>query len=386
MNIIVLKFGGTSVANNVRLNIVANKILDLYEEGYSIIAVVSAQGNKTDTLLSEAYDISDNPNSRELDVLLSTGEQAAISKLSLLISERGYKSISLTGWQAGINTSQNNQNAVIESIDKTRITKELKEGKIVLVAGFQGINNNNDITTLGRGGSDTTAIALAASFGCKCYIYSDVDGVFTTDPKKVSLAKKLPNISYEEMFEMSNEGAKVLHNRCIEIAKKYSIPIYAKCTFTNKDGTIIDNRIESEKVKSIVKNDELTQITVGNKISSKMHIYKLLLVNEIFPIDYTPEEGKIVFTIKSCDFIKVKSILEDKFKDIDIIANRYSKISIIGYGIINSSDIITRIVSCIDTYSDLIDTIDTNNNKIRIRFNDVVSNDILEVLHKNLIE
>ena len=240
MNTIVLKFGGTSVADNEKLNLVANKIATLYDEGYNIVVVVSAQGKKTDQLLHEACELDKTPNSRELDVLLSSGEQASISKLSILLNKLGYKAISLTGWQAGIFTNNTNQNAIIEHIDTSRIKNELSQGKIVIIAGFQGINSNSDITTLGRGGSDTTAISVAAALNAhECYIYSDVEGVFTSDPKKVANARKLKEISYDEMLDISNEGAKVLHNRCVEIGKKFNIPIIAKSTFKEDEGTAL---------------------------------------------------------------------------------------------------------------------------------------------------
>ena len=175
----------------------------------------------------------------------------------------GYDAISLTGWQAGIYCNNVNQNAIIESIDTTRINNELAKRKIVIVAGFQGYNDNLDITTLGRGGSDTTAVALAASLGAKhCYIFSDVDGVYTSDPNKLPSAQKLETLSYEEMLDIANEGAKVLHNRCVEIGKKFNIPIITKSTFNNKSGTIIENTIEENSVKSIVKNDDLILVNL----------------------------------------------------------------------------------------------------------------------------
>ena len=217
----------------------------------------------TDRLLKEAYELATVPNDRELDVLLSSGEQISISKLSILLNKLGYNSISLTGWQAGIYTNNNNQNAVIENIDTTRIINELKQKKIVIIAGFQGFNSNLDITTLGRGGSDTTAVAISAALNAKkCYIFSDVDGVYTADPNKVSKAKKLETISYYEMQEIAGEGAKVLHNRSIEIAEKFKIPIVTKSTFTNAEGTIVQEKIEDTKVKSIVKNDNFISINL----------------------------------------------------------------------------------------------------------------------------
>ena len=189
-DIIVLKFGGSSVADNLKLNVVAKKIIDLYNKNNKIVVVVSAQGKTTDNLLNQAKELSSLPNERELDTLVSTGEQISMSKLSILLNELGYESISLTGWQAGIYTSNLNQNSKIENIDTTRIEEELEKDKIVIVAGFQGINEKGDITTLGRGGSDTTAVAIAAALKAKhCYIFSDVDGVYTTDPNKISIAK-----------------------------------------------------------------------------------------------------------------------------------------------------------------------------------------------------
>ena len=191
MDTIVLKFGGSSVADNEKLKIVAQKIIGLYNKGHQIVVVLSAQGKTTDKLIGEAKELSDKTEDREMDVLLSAGEQMSTAKLSILLNNMGYPSISLTGWQAGIYTNNSNQNAMIEYIDTARIRKELEQGKIVIVAGFQGINENLDITTLGRGGSDTTAVALAAALEAKnCYIFSDVDGVYTTDPNKIENAQK----------------------------------------------------------------------------------------------------------------------------------------------------------------------------------------------------
>ena len=190
-NIIVLKFGGSSVADNIKLNIVADKIKEFYHKGNKVVAVVSAQGKTTDNLIKEAATLSSMPNEREMDVLLSSGEQISMAKLSILLNREKIPAISLTGWQAGIKTNNTNQDAIIEDIDTTRIEKELENGKVVIVAGFQGINQNMDITTLGRGGSDTTAVAIAAKIKAShCYIFSDVDGVYTTDPNQVIIAKK----------------------------------------------------------------------------------------------------------------------------------------------------------------------------------------------------
>ena len=275
MDTIVLKFGGSSVADNDKLKIVAEKIINLYNKNNNIVVILSAQGKTTDKLISEALELSNETKDREMDVLLSAGEQISIAKLSILLNKMGYKAISLTGWQAGILTNKTNQNAIIENIDTTRILQELSKRKIVIIAGFQGYNENLDITTLGRGGSDTSAIAIAAALNAKeCYIFSDVDGVYTADPNKIQNAKKLPALSYEEMIEISSEGAKVLHGRCAEIGQKFKIPIITKSTFNNKAGTIITDIIEENTIKSVVKK-EISRISiVGNGISrnfEKLH-------------------------------------------------------------------------------------------------------------------
>ena len=267
VNTIVLKFGGSSLSNNENLKIVANKIINLYNKKNNIVVIVSAQGKTTDKLLKDALELSKSPSSRELDMLLSTGEQISASKLSILLNELGYTSISLTGWQAGIYTNNTNGNAIINKINTTRIKKELRKNKIVIITGFQGINKNNDITTLGRGGSDTSAVAIASALETKnCYIFSDVDGIYTADPKKVSGAKKLSCLSYDEMQEISNEGARVLHNRCVTIGKRFKVPIITKSTFNNKPGTVISDIIEENTIKSIVKKDISKISIIGNEI------------------------------------------------------------------------------------------------------------------------
>ena len=201
MDTIVLKFGGSSVASNERLEMVAQKIIDLYDKNNNIVVIVSAQGKTTDKLIQESQELSKDPSDREMDVLLSAGEQISMAKLSIMLNELGYPAISLTGWQSGIFTNNTNQDAIIENIDTSRINKELQDKKIVIIAGFQGINENSDITTLGRGGSDTTAIAVAAALKAKnCYIFSDVEGVYSADPNVIKSAKKISTLSYEEML------------------------------------------------------------------------------------------------------------------------------------------------------------------------------------------
>ena len=295
----------------------------MYNKENNIVVILSAQGKTTDKLINEAstiieenknFGIKDpslNPEIfREMDMLLSSGEQISISKLSMLLNNMGYKAISLTGWQAGILTDNTNQNAIIKNIDTTRILQELEKRKIVIIAGFQGYNENLDITTLGRGGSDTSAIAIAAALEAKeCYIFSDVDGVYTTDPNKIPEAKKIPALSYNEMMEISSEGAKVLHNRCAEIGDKFKIPIITKSTFNNKAGTIITDIIEENTIKSIVKKDISRISIVGNGIIRNYSFIKEVLdiiqKNKLELLEFNVSESKI-----SIDF---KGIIEDNF-------------------------------------------------------------------------
>lgn len=317
MDTIVLKFGGSSVADNEKLKLVADKIIGLYEKNHNIVVVVSAQGKTTDKLISEAKELSENTEEREMDVLLSSGEQMSTAKLSILLNKMGYPSISLTGWQAGIYTNNSNQNAIIEYIDTSRIRKELEKGKIVIVAGFQGINKNMDITTLGRGGSDTTAVALAAALEAKnCYIFSDVDGVYTTDPNRLKEAQKLSALSYEEMLEISSEGAKVLHNRCVEIGEKFKVPIITKSTFNNKPGTVISDIIEENTIKSIVKKEVSRISIVGNGIIRNFQNIKSILniveKNKLEMLEFNVSESKISIIFKNQVSDKILDEIHEK--------------------------------------------------------------------------
>ena len=304
MDTIVMKFGGSSVANNERLKLVADRIIDLYDKDNNIVVILSAQGKTTDKLIQEAMELSKNTEDREMDMLLSCGEQISIAKLSILLNDMGYKAISLTGWQAGIFTNDTNQNAIIEDIDTTRILNELKQRKIVIIAGFQGYNEKLDITTLGRGGSDTSAIAIAAALKAKeCYIFSDVDGVYTADPNKVQNARKLSALSYNEMTEISSEGAKVLHNRCAEIGEKYKIPIITKSTFNNKSGTIITDIIEENTIKSVIKKDISRVSIVGNGIVRNTDFIKKVIdiieQNKLEILNLNVSESKISIDFKN---------------------------------------------------------------------------------------
>ncbi len=348
-------------------------------------------GKTTDALLKEAYELAEVPSDRELDVLLSSGEQISISKLSILLNKLGYKSISLTGWQAGIYTNNTNQNAIIENIDTTRILKELEQRKIVIVAGFQGFNEKLDITTLGRGGSDTTAVALAAALNAKhCYIFSDVDGVYTTDPNKFAEAKKLETLSYVEMLDISNEGAKVLHNRCIEIGEKFKIPIITKSTFNNKSGSVIDEKIEEAVVKSIVKNDDLILVNLKyENYSIKLfnQVYELLINTGIMPIQYVNNSVSafdVDFIIKANVLNKLQVALDKELNMFNMSFKNVTRIAVIGYGITNDEIVLKKVFDIVQKFNIDVYNIDITNAKIIFTFKEKVQNNLLELLHNEL--
>ena len=302
---IVLKFGGSSVSNNESLKIVANKIIDFKNTNKNVVVILSAQGKTTDKLISEAYELTEDVNKRELDALVSCGEQMSSAKLSILLNSLGFNSVSLTGWQAGIYTNNTNQDAIIEDINTERIKDELEKGNIVIITGFQGINENLDITTFGRGGSDTTAVAIASALKAKnCYIFSDVDGIYSSDPNKVKNTKKLTKISYDEMLQLSNEGAKVLHNRCVEIGEKYKIPIITKSTFNNNYGTVIsDEKIEKDEIKSIIKKEVSRISIIGNGIirntDAMVKAINFTKQNKLEMLELNVSESKISITFKN---------------------------------------------------------------------------------------
>lgn len=384
METIVLKFGGSSLSDNINLNIVAKKIIELKEEGNKIICVVSAQGKTTDRLIKEAKELSAVPNEREMDALLSTGEQVSASKLAILLTMLGHKAISLTGWQAGIYTNSDYQSSKIINIDVTRMNKELDQGKIVIVTGFQGVDEKQNITTLGRGGSDTTAVAIAAAVkAAHCYIFSDVDGVYTADPRDVKLAHKLNSISYEEMSYISGEGAKVLHDRCVELAEKYNMPIIAACTFNKNKGTEIADCMEETLIKSIIKNDNILKVQIDG-IKNSYELLKKLTKNNIKIGKYNHENETLNFTINKENRAKLEKML-DKEKGQTTIKS-VTKISIVGSGISNHMEILDIILKTLDEIKNNILELDVSACKISILFDSIIDTKYLNNLHNSLLE
>ena len=265
MSLIVQKFGGTSVANAERVMNVAKIVTDTYAKGNDVVVVVSAQGDFTDVLVDKQMEINPKANRREQDMLLAAGEQISIALLAMAIEKLGYHAVSLLGWQAGFETSSSHTSARIKRVDPARIREALDRRNIVVVAGFQGLSRYGDITTLGRGGSDTSAVAIAAAMHADlCQIYTDVEGVYTADPRKVENAKKLDEISYDEMLELATLGAQVLNNRSVEMAKKYNIELEVLSSLTRAKGTIVKEKSKMEKmlISGVAKDTDIARISV----------------------------------------------------------------------------------------------------------------------------
>ena len=401
MGIIVQKFGGSSVADAEKLLKVCKHIIKEYNEGNNVAVVVSAQGKTTDRLISEEKEITKKPNKREHDVLVSTGEQITIAKLAMTLQELGYKAISLAGWQIPIITTSEFGNAKIKYVNTKTILDLFEEKYIVIIAGFQGIDEKLNITTFGRGGSDTTAVAVAAALKAdKCEIFTDVDGVFSSDPRIVEDVKKLEKISYDEMLELSSMGAKVLHNRCVEIGKKYNLPIIVKSTFEEQsDGTIVtDSYMEDLTISGVTKDDHIARISVmglENKIGRTYNVFKLLADNDINVVVIVQSFGENVnknlsFSIKTSDLEDAVKILNDHINEIGAREIRYfdnlSKISIIGVGIANKTGVAADMFEALYENNINMHMISTSEIKISVLVDREESNKAVNAIHKKFYD
>ena len=285
--LIVKKFGGTSVADAERINNVADRCIEDYRKGNQVVVVLSAMGKTTDALISRAQTVNPHPPMRELDMLLATGEQTSVALMAMAMAAKGVPAISLNAWQVALHTTSDYGNARFKRIDSQRITNELDSGRIVIVCGFQGVNRRDDLTTLGRGGSDTTAVALAAALHADaCEIYTDVDGVFTADPRVVSGARKLKEITYDEMLELASLGAKVLHNRSVELAKKYGVTLVVRSSMNRQEGTVVkeETEVESMLVSGVAVDKNAARIAVlgvKNEPGIAFRIFDLLASKKI---------------------------------------------------------------------------------------------------------
>ncbi len=397
MGIIVQKFGGSSVADTEKLYNICKHIIKEYNEGKKVVVVVSAQGKTTDRLITEEKEITENPNPREHDCLVSVGEQITISKLAMCLKEKGYNAISYTGWQLPIITDSVYGGARIKYIETEKINKQLEMGNIVIVAGFQGVNEIGDITTLGRGGSDTTAVALAAALKAdRCDIYTDVDGVYSSDPRIIENVKKLDSITYDEMLELASLGAKVLHNRCVEIGKNYEVPINVKSTFENNSiGTRVLNHkdLESLYITGVAKDDNITRITLiglENKIGRTYKVFKLLSDNKINVDTIVQSAGEhtvknISFTVKNTETKKVLKILNENLIELGakeiISCDKLSKISIVGVGIVNNPGVAAKVFEALYENNINMHMVSTSEIKISVLVNKKEANLALKAIH-----
>ena len=397
MSLIVQKFGGTSVADSGRLRHVAQIITDTYKAGNQVVAVLSAQGDTTDDLIAMAGKVNPNASNREMDMLLSTGEQISVSLCAMAIEALGCPVISLTGWQAGMFTNTVSRNARIKRVDTERIEAELNQRKIVIVTGFQGINRNQDITTLGRGGSDTSAVALAAALDAElCQIYTDVDGVYTADPRTVKGARKLDEVTYNEMLELATLGAQVLHNRSVEMAKKYNVRLEVLSSFTGHPGTKVKGvvkRMEKSYISSVAKDKNISRIAligVPNEIGTSFKVFSLLAQNHI-NVDIIlqgigHEEGKdICFTVAESDLLRAAGLLEDHRDEIRYARletnTEIAKVSVVGAGMINNPGVAATLFEALYDANININMISTSEIKISVLVDKKDADKAVQVIH-----
>lgn len=397
MGIIVQKFGGTSVADTERLRHAANIITDVWKAGNQVVAVLSAQGETTDRLIEKAREINPGAGGREMDMLLSTGEQIAAALCAMAIEAMGVPVISLTGWQAGIATNAVSMNARIKNVDTERIEAELDQKKIVIVTGFQGINRNQDVTTLGRGGSDTSAVALAAALGAGlCQIYTDVDGVYTGDPRTVKGARKLSEVTYDEMLELATLGAQVLHNRSVEMAKKYNINLEVCSSFTGHPGTKIRGvakGMEKSYISSVAKDRDISRIAligVPNETGASFKVFSLLALNHI-NVDIIlqgigHEEGKdVCFTVAGPDLLRAAALLEEHREEIGYgrleTNGELAKVSAVGAGMINNPGVAASLFEALYDANININMISTSEIKISVLVDKQDADKAVQAIH-----
>ena len=396
MSLIVQKFGGSSVADAQKVENVARRVTDTYKEGNSVVVVVSAQGDTTDDFLDKAAEINDAPSKREMDVLLSAGEQISMSLLAMAIEKLGYPVISLTGWQAGIKTTSAYSDARIRTIDTERLERELDMKRIVIVAGFQGINKYDDITTLGRGGSDTTAVALAAALHAdKCEIYTDVDGVYTADPRIVPNAQKLTDVSYDEMLELASLGANVLHNRSVELALKYNVKLEVKSSFERVEGTVVKEvkNVEKMIVRGVTRDNDVARISIvgiDNTPGKAFKVFSILAKsginvdiilqsigrNDTKDISFTVTEKQLDTAVKvineNLDVIGAESVEFNK---------EVSKVSIVGAGMVSTPGVASKMFEALYEAHININMISTSETKVSVLIDRVDAENAVRAIH-----
>ena len=393
--LIVKKFGGTSVADAQRIKNAANKIIKSYKEGNQVV-VLSAQGDTTDELIEKADEINPEASKREMDMLLSTGEQQSVALMAMAIHSLGYPAVSLNAYQAKIYSSSNYTNARIKNINTERIHTELEKKNIVIVTGFQGVNKYGDVTTLGRGGSDTSAVALAAKLNADlCEIYTDVDGVYTADPRIVKGAKKLDEISYDEMLELATLGAKVLHNRSVELAKKYNVNLVVRSSLTDAEGTVVkeESNVEKMFVSGVAVDKDVSRISViglSDQPGIAFKIFSLLSKNKISVDIILQSIGRdnkkdISFTVAKCDLNEALRILEQNKQKIGCESishnDNVAKVSVVGAGMATNSGVAALLFEALYNADININMISTSEIKISVLVNEKEADIAANAIH-----
>ncbi|OON98250.1 MAG: aspartate kinase [Epulopiscium sp. Nele67-Bin005] len=394
--LVVQKFGGSSVANTERILNVANRVVETYTAGHNVVVVLSAQGDTTDDLIKKAHEICDSPSKREMDMLLSTGEQQSVALLAMALSNMGYPVVSLNAYQVGMITTSSHGIARLKEIKTTRLNRELERRNIVVVTGFCGISKFEDITTLGRGGSDTTAVAIAAALGADlCEIYTDVEGVYTADPRIVPNAQKIEAISYNEMLELASLGAKVLHNRSVEMAKKYGVELVVRSSLTRATGTIVKEECKVEKmlISGIAGEDDVARISLIGAPDAPGQAFKIfsalakadVVVDIIIQSMGQNNTRDISFTVDCASLNDAKNVIEANKERWGIAAVDYNqdlaKVSIVGAGMVADAGIASKMFEAMYDNHINIHLISTSEIKISILIDKDYMKTAMKALH-----
>jgi len=400
--LIVQKFGGSSVADAEKINRVAGIIADTYVDGNDVVVILSAQGDTTDDLIAKAAEINPKASKREMDVLLSTGEQISVALMSMALERMGLPVVSLTGWQVQMRTNFDYSNARILSCSTERIQQELDKRRIVIVTGFQGVNGMGDITTLGRGGSDTSAVAIAAVLHAdKCQIFTDVEGVFTADPRKVPNARKLDEITYDEMMELASLGAQVLHNRSVEMAKRYGVDLEVLSSYVRKPGTKVKEvvkNVEQMKISGIAKDNNVSRIAVVGVPDEPGIAFKLfrVLANSKINVDIILQSidrngtNDISFTVSEADYEKTMQLVEERKDSLHYKElygdKKVAKVSIVGAGMLTSSGVAALMFEALSDAKINIQMISTSEIKVSVLINEDDADKAVQVIHNKFFD
>ncbi|HJC55645.1 MAG TPA: aspartate kinase [Candidatus Gemmiger stercoravium] len=401
MALIVQKFGGTSVKDRSRIFNVARIVANTRNAGNEVVVVVSAQGDTTDDLIAKAAEITGNPSSREMDMLLATGEQISISLLAMALQEIGVSAVSLTGWQAGFVTDRAYSRARIKRLDTERVESELARNRVVVVAGFQGLNRSDDITTLGRGGSDTSAVALAAALHAdRCQIFTDVEGVYTADPRKIPKATRLKEITFDEMLELASLGAQVLNNRSVELAKKYGVELEVLSSINPIPGTIVkeETKVEGMLIKGVAKDDNVAVISilgVPDVPGMSFKVFSLLAqrnINVDIILQSSGDAGKkdLIFTVPLGDAESAMAVLKEhrnRFGGGEITVNKdCAKVSVVGAGMQSHPGVASHMFEALGGQNINIHMISTSEIKISVIIDKADADRAVAAIHDAFIQ